>query len=95
MHFGDHAIDQRDKAFAVFISALNDFIVDIGNVAHVLQLVTKEAQIASDNVEGDEGAAMADMTEIVNGNSTHVHANFPGMNRFKFFFLARQCIKNF
>ncbi|CDL12084.1 hypothetical protein [Klebsiella pneumoniae IS53] len=35
------------------------------------------------------------MTEIVNGNTTHVHADFPGMDRFKFLFLARQCIKNF
>ena len=38
---------------------------------------------------------MADMTEIVNGNTTHVHADFPGMDRFKFLFLARQCIKIF
>ena len=36
VHFGNHAIDQRDKAFAVFISALNDFVVDIGDIAHVL-----------------------------------------------------------
>lgn len=29
---------------------------------------------------------MADMTEIVNRNTTHVHADFPGMDRFKFLF---------
>lgn len=36
---------------------------------------------------------MADMTEIVNGNVIHVHADFPawiGLNS-----LARQCIKIF
>jgi len=38
---------------------------------------------------------MADMTEIVNGNTTHVHADFPGMNRFEFLFLARQCVEDF
>lgn len=41
-HFGNHAIDQRDKAFAVFISALNDFVVDIGDIAHVLQLIAEK-----------------------------------------------------
>ncbi|EHJ83859.1 hypothetical protein LTSEBAI_1056, partial [Salmonella enterica subsp. enterica serovar Baildon str. R6-199] len=34
------------------------------------------------------------MAEIVNGDTTHVHADFPGMNGFEFLFLARQCIKN-
>ncbi|PDP94149.1 hypothetical protein CGQ19_25310, partial [Klebsiella quasipneumoniae] len=38
--------------------------------------------------------AVAAQPEIVNGNTTHVHADFPGMDRFKFLFLARQCIKN-
>ena len=95
VHFGNHAIDQRDKAFAVFISALNDFVVDIGDIAHVLQLIAEKTQIARHDVKGDEGTSMADMTEIVNGNTTHVHADFPGMDRFKFLFLARQCIKNF
>ena len=38
---------------------------------------------------------MANVTEIVNRNTTHVHADFPGMDRFKFLFLARHCIKDF
>ena len=36
VHLGNHAIHQRNKAFAVFISTLNDFVVDIGDIAHVL-----------------------------------------------------------
>ncbi|KTG64940.1 hypothetical protein K26_29695, partial [Klebsiella pneumoniae] len=58
-----------------------------------LQLIAEKTQIACHDVKGDEGTSMADMTEIVNGNTTHVHADFPGMDRFKFLFLARQCIK--
>jgi endonuclease IV len=51
VHFGNHAIDQRDKAFAVLISTLNDFIVDIGNVAHVLQLIAEKTQVAGNHVK--------------------------------------------
>ena len=36
VHLGNHAIHQRHKAFAIFISTLNDFVVDIGDIAHVL-----------------------------------------------------------
>ena len=95
VHFGDHAIHQRDKAFAIFISTFNDFVVDVGDVAHILQVIAQEAQVAGHHVERDKGTAMADMTEIVNRNTTHVHADFPGMDRFKFLFLARHCIKDF
>ncbi|GAS70066.1 hypothetical protein NGUA39_04215 [Salmonella enterica] len=95
MHFRNHTINQRDKALAVFIRALDDFVVDIGNVAHIFQLIAEEAQITRNDIERNESTSVANMTEIVNGNTTHVHADFPGMNRFEFLFLARQCIKDF
>ena len=46
VHLSDHAIHQRDKAFAVFIGALDDLIVDVGDVAHVFQLVPQKTQVA-------------------------------------------------
>ena len=95
VHFGDHAIHQRHKAFAIFIGAFDDFVVDIGNVAHILQLIAEETQIARNHVKSNKGTPVTDMTEIVNGDSTHVHADFPGVNRLKFLFLACQSIEDF
>ena len=95
MHLDDHTIDQRHKALAVLISALDDFIVDVGNITHVFQFVPQETQVARNHIEGNKGTSMANVTEIVNRNTTHVHADFPGMDRFKFLFLARHCIKDF
>ena len=95
VHFRDHTIHQRNKAFAIFVRTLDDFVVDVGDVTHVFQVVAQKTQVARDNVESNKGTAMADMTEIVNRNTTHVHADFPGMDRFKFLFLARHCIKDF
>ncbi len=38
MRLRNHSVDQRDKTFAVFIGAFNNFIVEtIGNVTHILQ----------------------------------------------------------
>ncbi|MNQ97905.1 hypothetical protein D3C85_1135730 [compost metagenome] len=95
VHFGDHAIHQRHKAFTIFIRAFNDFVINVGDVTHVLERITEEAQVTRDHVKGDKSTPVTDMTEIVNSNTTHVHADFPGMDRFKFLFLARQSIKDF
>ena len=36
MHLGNHAVYQRNKALAVFIGTLDDFVVNVGDVAHIL-----------------------------------------------------------
>ena len=46
MHLDDHAIDQRNEAFAVFICALDDFVVDVGDVTHVFKGIAQKTQVA-------------------------------------------------
>ena len=38
---------------------------------------------------------MPDMTEIVNGHTANLHADFAGVNRFKNFFFASEGIEKF
>src|SRR5690606_16355367 len=70
-------------------------VINISDVTYVFQLITKKTQAACYHIKGHKGTAMTDMTQIVNGDTTHVHAHFTGMDRFEFLFLARQGIKNF
>ena len=42
--------------------------------------------------ERDEGAAVADMTVIVDGDATHIHAHLARVDRFEFFFLTSECV---
>ncbi|CCJ97232.1 hypothetical protein BN130_3809 [Cronobacter malonaticus 507] len=95
VHLGDHAVHQRHKIFAILVRAFNNFVVNIGNVTHVFQLIAEKTQVARHDVKRDKRAAMADVTEVVNGNTTHVHADFPGMDRLKFLFLATHGIEDF
>lgn len=95
VYFGNYVIDQCDKVFVVFISVFNDFVVDIGDIVYVFQFIVEKMQIVCYDVKGDEGMFMVDMIEIVNGNIIYVYVDFFGMDRFKFFFLVCQCIKNF
>ncbi|VDZ74576.1 Uncharacterised protein [Atlantibacter hermannii] len=95
MHFGHHAIHQRHKIFAVFIRTFDDFVINVGDVAHVLELVAQEAQVTRHYVKCHKRSPVTDMTEVVNRDTTHVHPDFPGMYWFEFLFLAAKGIKDF
>ena len=94
VHLANHAVGEGFDAFAVFIGASNDLIVDIGNVAHVVQTIAAVAQVAGNHVERHEGAPMANMTEVVHRDTAHVHADFTSMDRFEFLFLSTQGVIN-
>ena len=95
VHVGGQSLGQRITAFAVFGRPLDDLVVDIGDVAHEGQVKAQITQIAGDHVKGDEGAAMTDMTQVVNGDTTDVHADLAGYQRDEFFFLSGQGIVDF
>jgi len=88
MHLGDQALGEGIAGFMVFGGALDDLIIHVGDVAHEGQVIAQIAKVTCHHVEGDEGAAVTDMTQVVDGDSTHVHAHLSGLQRFEFFFLA-------
>src|SRR5690606_4859805 len=77
----DHALDQCLERLAVIVGAANDLVVDVGNVAHVGYVVTAMTQPASDHVEGDHHPRMADMTEVIHGHATDIHAHLIPLQR--------------
>ncbi len=94
VHLGDHAIGQIVNTFTVFIGTFDDLVINIGDIAHVVDLVAAVTQVARHGIKGHEGSAVTNVTEVVNGNATHVHANFTGMNRFELLFLTTQGVIN-
>lgn len=72
--------------------ALDDLVIHVGDVAHIGEIVTGVTQVAGHHVEGDEGAAVADMTVIVDSDATHIHAHLARVDRFEFFFLTSECV---
>ncbi len=94
MHFCDKALSECIKGFAIFVSTLNDFVVDVGDITDVIHIVTAMAQITRNNIERDHDTGMPQVTEIVDRHATHVHANLTGYEGFEFFFLSGQGVKN-
>ena len=52
---------ERDRILAGLVRALDDLVVDVGDVADVADLVAEERQRAADRVERDRGVRVADM----------------------------------
>ncbi len=92
VHRGDHALGQRVERLAVFIGAVDDLVVDVGDVAHIGQVVTAETQPAGHQVEGNHAAAVADVAVVVHGHAAHVHAHFVAIERLEDFFGLAECV---
>src|SRR5579885_255438 len=79
--------------FVIFIRALDDFIVNICNIPHLVDIIAQPAQIPDYHIDSGINSGMSQVAIIINRDSAHIHADFPGHQRFEDFFLARQRIK--
>ena len=86
MHRGDHALRQRFKRFTVFIRTIDDLVVDIGDVAHIRQIVTAKTQPARHQVEGNHAATVTQVAVVVHGHAAHVHTHLVAIQRLENFF---------
>ena len=75
VHRLDHALGQRLEGFAILIGSLEDLVVDIGNVAHIGDVIATRTQVTRDDVEGHHHTRMADVTEVIDRHATDVHAH--------------------
>jgi pyruvate/2-oxoglutarate dehydrogenase complex dihydrolipoamide acyltransferase (E2) component len=86
MHRIDHARGQGIERFAVVTGTVDDLVVDVGDVAHVRQVIAAEAQPARDEVERHHAAAMAKVAVVVHGHPADVHAHLVAIQRLEGFF---------
>ncbi len=96
VHLIDKALRQRADRHVIFICALDDLVVDVGDVAHVghLLIAVNLTQVARDHVEHHHHARVADVAEVVYRHAAHIHADIVRINRCEGFFFAREIIVN-
>ena len=86
VHEGDEAVGQLLDRFPILDGALDDLVVDVGDVAHIGQVIAAETQPAGHQVEGNHAAAVADVAVVVHGHAAHVHAHLVAIQRLEDFF---------
>ena len=90
MHRGNKALGQRVTAFAIFTGSLDDLVIDIGDIAHILNLVTTCTQVTSYHIECHQHSRMSQVTVVIDRHTADIHTNLARLNRDKTLFLARQ-----
>src|SRR5690606_34905793 len=82
---GMHGIDEKSRdlmhAPAALDSAADDLVIDVGDVAHVFDLVAADPQPALDDIKTHEHARMPQVAEIVHGHPAYVHADHARVDR--------------
>ena len=79
MHGIDHAIGEGPNGFTVFNSTLDDFVVDVGDVANVCDLVAAGFEPALNNIKGHIGASVSDMTQVIHRHAANIHADMASL----------------
>src|SRR5690606_4132297 len=85
VHGGDEAVGERADGLVVLDRPPDDLVVDVGDVAHVAQLVAARPQPALDHVEDDQHPGMTDVAVVVDRHAAHVHAHATGLDRLEYF----------
>ena len=75
VHRGHHLVGELADGDAPLQRALDDLVVDVGDVAHVGNAVAAAFQPALHHVERHHHAGMANMAQVINGHAAHVHAH--------------------
>jgi len=80
---------------SALVHALDNLVVNVSDIHHVLDSVTFEFKITPDKISKNKRPPVADMREIIDGWTAAVHAHFsPGrINWHEFLHRARQRIE--
>ena len=90
VHEADEARGQVEDALAVLGRALDDLVVDVGDVAHVGDREAARTQPAAHDVEHDHDARVPDVAVVVDGHAAHVHAHLARLDGYEILLLARE-----
>ena len=90
VHRRDESRSQGLERLAALARALDDLVVDVGDVAHVGDAIARRQEPAPRDVEGELRAGVSDVDVVVHRDPADVHAHVPGLERREFLLAATQ-----
>ena len=94
VHFLDKTPGQIIDAFLVLIGAVDDFVIHVGDIAHVGHMLLAEemAKVAIHHVEHHQHPGMAHMAHVIDRHAADIHADILRIDRLKRGFLPGQVV---
>ena len=87
---GDLALGERGRRQSFVGGAPDDLVVDVGEVADEGHALAAGAEVADEDVGGDEGAGVADVRARVDRDAAPVDADVPRLARRERLLAARE-----
>ena len=94
MQGGNHAVGQAADGLAVLQRTLDDFVVNVGDVAHIGHPQPVAFEPALHHIKRHHGARMTQVAQVIDRHAADVHADVAGLNRRKMFQRTRQRVVN-
>ncbi len=94
VHVLGEARGQLRNGLAVFHRALDDLVVDVGDVAHVGDIVAGGHKPAVHHVERHHHAGVADVAVVIDGHAADVHAELARFHGNESLLVTRQRVVN-
>jgi hypothetical protein len=88
LHGGDEAGSQAADGLAVLHRTTDDLVVDVGDVAHIGDLIATCAQPALHHIEGHQHAGMTDVAVVIHRHATHIQPHLARVQGFEGFFAS-------
>ena len=79
VHGRNHLVGERAYGDAALQGAPDDLVVNVGDVAHIGDLVVAGLEPTLHHVKRHHHAGVADMAEVVNRHAANVHAHMTGL----------------
>ena len=97
-----HSRDERRRVLlgdlrgtaAFFVGAVDDLVVDVGDVLDEADVVPFVLEVAPDHVEREERARVADVDVVVDGGAAHVHRDLALLARNEVFLGASERVED-
>ncbi len=79
-------------ALAVFNRALDNLVINVGDIAHIGHVETKMPQIPHHGIEHHHDPRMTDVTIVIDRHTTHIEPDLAGYDRGECLFLAGKAV---
>ena len=88
----DHAVGERLDGFTIVQRPADDFVVNIGDVAHISHLIATGLEPALHHIKGEHGAGVAQVAIVIHRHAAYIHAHTAGLDGGEIFQLPGQGI---
>src|SRR5262249_15685415 len=70
----------------------NDFVLNIGDVHYVMNIISEVLEIATKDIDRYEGSEISDVTVVIDSWAARIHSHLVAVERLELFLAASDCI---